>query len=1542
MSCKYVYKKGSKQQLESVKLTDLLANIASTNEDGISKLYNAVDDVKNIFSSNKRPSGANSASVTSIVDWTSNKVGSFGPMDNMTKFKSYLSILIGNHYHKAMEAFALQNAKDRLDAQLAVYNALRNELRKIYTVLEQVPQVDLEFTLDGEKILLTPAEQTKLLSGVNPIIPPKGSFKDFESKFISTLEEIHKTLPAGSEYLPEQELYVPVNDIINSSLYRLAKDYIPNAENLQGIIGKIDGVCISGGKIILYDYKTHLTNLSTPKAMAKAYMQLQLYKQLLLKASKNSSHPLDESQIEIRIVNINTSNFETNVVEDLSVRQQAFWDMQAQNIVGTAKVLDPDTKQTIENSYTILESVYSQKWQRKRNEEGLKHSLENVPKNNLTSKAYEQKKIIKYVPDQHVELDGGLIIPIQEFLAKEIEARRQYNRKLITKFKEAFGSPQKLMRLGKTDEQMKQFLYNLRIYSNQKNYEIITHAGLEEQGYILIRDKVTNKFNIVKFFSYEQGINKNAYGFLKGDNIFGDVLDDIEAKKFNNLPGYTHKDMEIIKILMLTSAFNEWGMFPNGFTLNDIILIDQNTGSIEPVLSIEQHVDALRQLKEHMGDTMPFTPHNINISSQSVRLERQVLVLLNSLNLTGISDITLEGLSLEQKILKIKELREKISSDPVLKQSLSSDRTNTAVGNDVELIYRKLGELQARLEGLQLNPNQVNDWSVDYKNTFELIGGVFKNRDMVASLNKDGYTTTGLFCGRQFASAYNNPDNIVFELDQLTNATNDTIRRIVIKDTREFHKASEKFLSLISTTKRMLNHDDHYKQLFDLDSNGELAPSMTFKNPYVSSLPSGVREYLEIVLWQKNKYSMKGVLSEEERLMSYEEFKKTDKFDTYKEKIKESKNRYYPLRQVGAIRAFQEKMKGNLKNPKDFAEIIWSEISTHLEPSQYNKEQKAQRKLKERELKMYNPYDVDEDTRNKSIENHGVNYFDLNVDSIMMHYTMAHIKEHYYNQLLAQADLIFGSLSELERMTGQNMDKTRQMLKDRLAIAVYGRNITDDDFEDLNKLISVARSFVSATKIAARPLLLAKELTVGTMKLAAKCRFGYFENLNINEKTLAKSMRYVYGRDLSSKSKKLFGQESLAHMPLISALNAQYGIANFDLNIMAERLQADRFGMGANIGRSLYATSTVPDFYNRMSIFIAAMIADGCFDAHSLDPKTGELIYDISKDKRFAKFWKLKNGPKSSWDEEFFEQKGLFIAMAREFNQLSPGTVKIEESGNDVSQWKYDSLPAAYTPKQKASINEQITTVFGAYDHELSMTFKHGQYALFFTQFMSYMSGEFKKLFGTIEGNTNIGKLVKMKDKNGLYIKEGKTIDPNTNLPVEYTQQSVDDGIITQEEFDQMPFKMGWSGHPVEGLAVSTLKTIKDITSGKLKEKLNSDDPMDKQQIANTKVFLFNLLFYAFCGSLLGMFLGLLGYEDEEEMGYVMAQGYKMLSKNVAQEFSITQSIIAPIADLGFIGVDQIEQLSQDALSMITKEDYNVMNFIYENISAFKDTQFLE
>jgi hypothetical protein len=47
----------------------------------------------------------------------------------------------------------------------------------------------------------------------------------------------------------------------------------------------------------------------------------------------------------------------------------------------------------------------------------------------------------------------------------------------------------------------------------------------------------------------------------------------------------------------------------------------------------------------------------------------------------------------------------------------------------------------------------------------------------------------------------------------------------------------------------------------------------------------------------------------------------------------------------------------------------------------------------------------------------------------------------------------------------------------------------------------------------------------------------------------------------------------------------------------------------------VFITSKLADNYFRMSILIAKMKADGCFDAHR--EEEGELIYDFSKDLRF-------------------------------------------------------------------------------------------------------------------------------------------------------------------------------------------------------------------------------------------------------------------------------------------------------------------------------------
>jgi hypothetical protein len=55
-----------------------------------------------------------------------------------------------------------------------------------------------------------------------------------------------------------------------------------------------------------------------------------------------------------------------------------------------------------------------------------------------------------------------------------------------------------------------------------------------------------------------------------------------------------------------------------------------------------------------------------------------------------------------------------------------------------------------------------------------------------------------------------------------------------------------------------------------------------------------------------------------------------------------------------------------------------------------------------------------------------------------------------------------------------------------------------------------------------------------------------------------------------------------------------------------------------NMSKWMYIAQAAPDYFNRLTLFIAKMIEDGCFEAHTLNAN-GELEYDWKKDKRFDK-----------------------------------------------------------------------------------------------------------------------------------------------------------------------------------------------------------------------------------------------------------------------------------------------------------------------------------
>ena len=134
----------------------------------------------------------------------------------------------------------------------------------------------------------------------------------------------------------------------------------------------------------------------------------------------------------------------------------------------------------------------------------------------------------------------------------------------------------------------------------------------------------------------------------------------------------------------------------------------------------------------------------------------------------------------------------------------------------------------------------------------------------------------------------------------------------------------------------------------------------------------------------------------------------------------------------------------------------------------------------------------------------------------------------------------------------------------------------------------------------------------------------------------------------------------------------------------------------------MYSMNTIPDYYNRLALFLAKMIHDGSYDAHTLDSKQ-HLIYDPTKDKRFEYYFKKRDSYKNSDasskykylpspnDLEYNKQRAAYNLLTSELNaeriRLNLDTY---EDG--------DIIDKAYSEVERASFKSFTDTVYGYYD----------------------------------------------------------------------------------------------------------------------------------------------------------------------------------------------------------------------------------------------------
>ncbi len=320
----------------------------------------------------------------------------------------------------------------------------------------------------------------------------------------------------------------------------------------------------------------------------------------------------------------------------------------------------------------------------------------------------------------------------------------------------------------------------------------------------------------------------------------------------------------------------------------------------------------------------------------------------------------------------------------------------------------------------------------------------------------------------------------------------------------------------------------------------------------------------------------------------------------------------------------------------------------------------------------------------------------------------------------------------------------------------------------------------------------------------------------------------------------------------------------------------------------MYSTSTLPDYYNRLSLFIAKTIEDGSYDAHYLED--GFLKYDPRKDKRFSLYFEKRESHKNSKgdyipaknNEEYNRQRNLYILTMNEINDVMTrqGHKKLEE---------IDLIPQAYSEKENLSFRSFIDTVYGYYNKDAQSLMHNTWYGIIFLQFMQFWPGKMSQWFG-------------------------KRIDASESIMGEHVQASIErDGekiLLWREpvysdldpekiiDFKPVEYNTGdpwleWQGTPQEGLMQSMLKSLRYVITGDM-GKFKSDELLKNRALFGLADGALMILIFRLIGLLLDSWIGENGTDgiDGQTVAFIASVNRRVISEaNVWQStFGAAQS----------------------------------------------------
>lgn len=394
-------------------------------------------------------------------------------------------------------------------------------------------------------------------------------------------------------------------------------------------------------------------------------------------------------------------------------------------------------------------------------------------------------------------------------------------------------------------------------------------------------------------------------------------------------------------------------------------------------------------------------------------------------------------------------------------------------------------------------------------------------------------------------------------------------------------------------------------------------------------------------------------------------------------------------------------------------------------------------------------------SRQRMLEKYGPEFFETNVENIMIDFLAKHISTTQLNKLLVTSKALLLQLYLTGNFSGNEkvVEKEIKYIQDYLKVNVFSTSIMSAKEKAIVGNIQPVKSLVTNMLLGGNVVSMFRDAFEGVQQNFIRSVIKL--NTDIDPSSVRKAYQYVMTHATSN---------AMA-VNLLSKLCLKYRLSNTDVGRISERAKSSRNGI-FNWDNWMYGTLRSPDFLNRMTLFVAKCMHDGVWGAYSID-KENNLMYDWRQDKRFDKLAaKYVNHP------DYKKQRALYLSKIRQYNQEHPES-PIEPNGD---------LPTPYTDREIMSIRAVGDNIYGSYDKGKRAMAENTCLGTLFGMFTTWMNGIVNTYFMKPQKN-GVSRLFTEQeiDEQGralFFTEEGEVTTEDTGMPVLKNVPMITQGII--------------------------------------------------------------------------------------------------------------------------------------------------------------------